>query len=172
MCFDWGGAAVRDIVVDREEVVFGWGREGDHRADALGSDRVACGGVEFDPHPVRVFRCGLWGDEVVSEVRDGFFVVEENRVDVSIVVCVEAHESAALRDIADVAVFSGFGEAGRVSVVEEECGGVVPETTCGESVVFEDVFVSIVVEVVNECAPSPVSQVCPCGWAVVVEGAV
>lgn len=34
--------------MDREDVVSGWGRKGDHRADALGREGVACVGVEFD----------------------------------------------------------------------------------------------------------------------------
>ena len=158
--------------MDREEVVFGRGREGDHGADALGREGVSRRGVELDAHPVGVVGGGFWGDEVVAEVGHRLLVVEEHGVHVAVVVGIETDQSSSLCDIVDVAVFSGFGEAGGVAVVEEECCGVVPETAGSESVVLEDVFVSVVVEVVDERAPSPVSEVSACGRSLIVEGAV
>lgn len=98
--------------------------------------------------------------EFVTEVRVWLEVVEDHRVHIAVIVGVESDESSSLSGVRDAADFRGFGELGSVSVVEIEgrgLRGVWSEAV--DAVDFEDVLVSVVVEVVDEGPPTPVSQV-------------
>ena len=159
--------------MDREEVVACWCGEGHHRANALGREGVSCVGIEFDSGPVFAGRVGFGTQEFVAEVRVRLEVVEDHRVDIAVVVGVESNEPASLSSVRDAADFRGFGEACAVTIVEVEGRGLGGEwSKAVDAVDFKDVLVAVVVEVVDEGSPSPMSEqaVALCGG--VYEGVV